>query len=270
MAAHSERGEGARRWRRAATALMVVAAVTLSGCSQPVPDSPAASEPGELQGTLTIFAAASLTESFTELAAIFGSEHPDVTIAPISFDGSTTLATQISEGAPADIFATADEATMRSVSDLLDGESTPFASNSLQIAVQPGNPLNISELADLSAPGVQLVLCAPQVPCGATAQVLLDREQIIVTPASEELNVKAVLTKVQLGEADAGLVYVTDIAAAEAVEGISIPEAVEAKSTYPIGILESSANPTVATAFRDFVVSDRGQSVLARYGFGQP
>ncbi|WP_255560159.1 molybdate ABC transporter substrate-binding protein [Salinibacterium sp. M195] len=252
-----------------AAALAVVSALTLSGCSSSVSGSTASTQPGELQGTLTIFAAASLTESFTELAAIFGSDHPDVTIAPISFDGSTTLATQIREGAPADIFAAADGATMRSVSDLLDGEAIPFASNSLQIAVQPGNPLNISELADLSAPGVQLVLCAPQVPCGATAQTLLDREKIVVTPASEELNVKAVLTKVQLGEADAGLVYVTDIAAAEAVEGINIPEADEAKSTYPLGILESSANPIVAEAFRDFVVSDRGQSVLSRYGFGR-
>jgi len=270
MAHGSDRGRGTRRWTRAAAAVIVASTVTLSGCSHSVSDSLTSAQPDQLQGSLTILAAASLTESFTELAAIFAADHPDVTIAPISFAGSTTLATQIREGAPADIFAAADEATMRSVSDLLEGEPIPFATNSLQIAVQSGNPLNISELAGLSVPGLQLVLCAPQVPCGATAQSLLESENIVLTPASEELNVKAVLTKVQLGEADAGLVYVTDIAAAEAVEGVSVPGADEVKSTYPIGILETSVNQTVAGAFRDFVVSDRGQNILAQFGFGRP
>jgi molybdate transport system substrate-binding protein len=125
-------------------------------------------------------------------------------------------------------------------------------------------------LADLSDPDLKVVVCAPHVPCGASAHTLLDRQNIVLTPASEELNVKAVLTKVQLREADAGLVYVSDIAATDSVEGVSIRGADEAKSIYPIGILERSKNPAVARAFRDFVVSDRGQIVLAQYGFGRP
>jgi len=266
----SARGLGAQRLVRAASVLVLASGLALAGCSDGVSESQTSSAPGELHGSLTIFAAASLTESFTELADIFGSDHPGVTIAPISFDGSTTLATQIGEGAPADVFAAADEATMRTVSGLLDGEPTPFASNSLQIAVQLGNPLATSGLADLSDPDLKVVVCAPHVPCGASAHTLLDRQNIVLTPASEELNVKAVLTKVQLREADAGLVYVTDIAATDSAEGVSIRGAGEAKSIYPIGILERSKNPAVAQAFGDFVVSDRGQIVLAQYGFGRP
>ncbi len=224
-----------------------------------------------LHGELTIFAAASLTASFTELATEFSSNNPGVTVNPISFDGSSTLATQIIEGAPTDIFASADEANMQKVNALLAGSPTPFASNVLQIAVQPGNPLGISRLLDLAEPGVQVVLCAPEVPCGAASHTLLNVESIELKPVSEEQNVKAVLTKVRLGEADAGLVYVTDVkAAAGAVDGVTIAGADRASNTYPIAAIKASKNPTAATAFVVFVLSERGQAILAKYGFSSP
>ncbi|WP_237719691.1 molybdate ABC transporter substrate-binding protein [Salinibacterium sp. PAMC 21357] len=257
---------------RTTIAILAVAAVLgVTGCSTTAPAPASVASAGTLQGELTIFAAASLAGAFTELADAFSTENPGVTIAPISFDGSSTLATQISEGAPADVFASADEATMRQLSDELLGSPTLFASNELQIAVQPGNPLDIAALADLEKPGVQLALCAPVVPCGAASRILLDHDGIEVVPVTEEQNVKAVLTKVQLGEVDAGLVYVTDVlTAAGAVGGVAIDGAELARNTYPIAVLEESRQPEIAAAFVNFVLSERGQSILASYGFSQP
>lgn len=253
-------------------AVLASAALLLPACTPVVPaPGPASSDTRALSGSLTIFAAASLTASFTELAKEFGSDNPGVTIAPISFDGSSTLATQIDEGAPVDVFAAADEASMARVADLIDGTPTDFAVNVLQIAVQPGNPLGITGLADLVKPGVQVVLCAPEVPCGAASRKILDLDGVTVTPVSEEQNVKAVLTKVQTKEADAGLVYLTDVsAAAGSVDGVVIAGAGRAANSYPIAALKASANPDVAGAFVDFVLSARGQAVLAKYGFTAP
>ena len=252
-------------------ALSLAATLALAACT-PVQSAPSsASTTGALQGELTIFAAASLSASFTELAEGFRAENPGVTIAPISFDGSSTLAAQISEGAPADVFASADEATMQQVSDELAGSPTLFASNMLQIAVQPGNPLDITTLTDLTKPGVQLALCAPAVPCGAASHTLLDNEGIVLKPVTEEQNVKAVLTKVQLGEVDAGLVYVTDVLdAAGAVDGVTIVGAESARNTYPIATLRASTQPAIGEAFVRFVLSDQGQSILAKHGFSRP
>jgi molybdate transport system substrate-binding protein len=258
-----------RARRGLAIALAASVAVALAACSPTTP----APEPGAddaLTGSLTIFAAASLTASFTELADEFAADNPGVTVQPISFDGSSTLVTQLQEGAPADVFASADEANMAKVADLVDG-STIFVTNVLQIVVQPGNPLGITGLADLAKPDVQVVLCAPEVPCGTASHTLLDLTGVSLTPVSEEQNVKAVLTKVQAKEADAGLVYVTDVAAAgDSVEGVDIAGADRAANSYPIAALKDSANPAVAKAFVDFVLSTRGQAVLAKYGFSAP
>ncbi|WP_307841958.1 molybdate ABC transporter substrate-binding protein [Salinibacterium sp. SWN1162] len=252
-------------------AAAIAGLVGLSGCSAADPAPASTSSDGALQGELTIFAAASLTASFTELAEAFSAENPGVTIAPISFDGSSTLATQISEGAPADVFASADDATMQQIGDELATVPVSFASNELQIAVQPGNPRDITTLSDLAKPGVQVALCAPAVPCGAAARILLDAAAVDLTPVTEEQNVKAVLTKVELGEVDAGLVYVTDVQdAAGTVDGVAIADAATARNNYPIAVLNEAAQPAIAAAFVDFVLSAPGQSILASYGFVKP
>lgn len=261
-----------RRHRVRVAAVVGCAALLLAGCS---PSGTTPERPGNaanaLTGELTIFAAASLTASFTELARQFGADHPGVTVMPISFDGSSTLATQLREGAPVDVFASADEATMGTVADLADGAPEVFATNILQIAVEPGNPLGIRGLDDLADPRVQVVLCAPAVPCGTASHELLDLEHVPVTPVSEEQNVAAVLTKVRTGEADAGLVYLTDVAAADgAVDGVGIAGADRAANSYPIAAMKSSQHPDVARVFVAFVLSPRGQAVLATYGFGAP
>ncbi|MBH0116502.1 molybdate ABC transporter substrate-binding protein [Salinibacterium sp. NG253] len=266
-----------RHRRRRVRVLTTVAAVAmaglvgLAGCSAADPAPASTSADGALQGELTIFAAASLTASFTELAEAFSAENPGVTIAPISFDGSSTLATQISEGAPADVFASADDATMQQVSAELATAPVSFASNELQIAVQPGNPLDITALSDLAEPGLQVALCAPAVPCGAASRILLDVADVELTPVTEEQNVTAVLTKVELGEVDAGLVYVTDVLnAAGSVDGVEIADAATARNNYPIAVLNEAAQPAIAAAFVEFVLSPQGQNILASYGFSKP
>lgn len=270
--------------RRLAIIASAAALLLVSGCSAasapsndaPVSPNPAVETPpaaDELSGDLTIFAAASLTASFTQLADEFMAQHPGVTIPPITFDGSSTLVTQLTEGAPADVFAAADQANMTKADEagVLAGPATDFASNTMAIAVQPGNPKNITSLADLVAPGLQVVLCAPEVPCGAVANTLLADDGVNLTPVSEEQNVKAVVTKVQLGEADAGLVYTTDVRAADgAIDGVPIASAEKAANSYPIAVLAHAPNPIVANAFVQFVLSDEAQQILAGYGFGKP
>ncbi len=264
---------GASGKRAFAAAMAVAVSMALAACGTPTtgPDSSGGPSASGLSGVLTIFAAASLTASFTELVVDFHTDNPGVTVKPISFDGSSSLATQLNEGAPADVFASADLANMEKVSTLIAGPPTLFASNVLQIAVQPGNPLGITRLSDLAKPGVQVVLCAPEVPCGTAAQKLLGFDGVTLKPVSEEQNVSAVLTKVKLREADAGLVYVTDVtAAAGAVDGVTIAGADRAFNAYPIAALTSSKNPDAAKAFVDFVLSTKGQAILAKYGFASP
>lgn len=252
--------------------VVAAAALLLAGCASS-PSSPSPSASAGPSGDLTIYAAASLTASFDDLASEFEKANPSVTVKPIDYDGSSTLATQLIQGAPADVFASADQANMNKVATpgLLDGTGTAFASNTLRIAVQPGNPKHITGLSDLAKPGLAVVLCAPQVPCGAASHTLLDADGITVKPASEEQNVTAVVTKVKSGDADAGLVYVTDVkASAGAVDGVTIPDADKAVNTYPIAALKHAPNPAAAKAFVAFVLSDAGQKVLAKYGFGSP
>ncbi len=273
MSGNSADGYRSARYRTlVGAAVIAIAAMTLSACAAETAPAPASSESASgLTGELTIFAAASLTASFTELAENFGIDNPGVTVNPTSFDGSSSLATQIKEGAPVDVFASADEANMAKVAEAVNGEATVFVSNVLQIAVQPGNPLRIATLSDLAKSNTRTVLCAPEVPCGTASHKLLDLDGVTVTAASEEQNVKAVLTKVQLGEADAGLVYKTDVtAAAGEVDGVDIAGADRAVNFYPIAALKDSKNPEVAKAFVDYVLSPAGQKILTKYGFGAP
>ena len=227
----------------------------------------------ELTGGLTVYAAASLTAAFDDLATRFEMRHPALDVAPIVYDGSSTLATQLVEGAPADVFASADETTMATVAaaDLLAAPARLFASNTLVIAVPPANPGAVTSLDDLARPEVSVVLCAVEVPCGSASQSLLDAAGLSVTPVSEEQNVAAVLTKITADEADAGLVYATDVAAAgSAVTSIVPVGASDVVNHYPVAALADAANPAAAAAFVDFVLSPDGQAVLASYGFSAP
>ncbi|MFC6354619.1 molybdate ABC transporter substrate-binding protein [Luethyella okanaganae] len=250
-------------------------AVALGGCSAPTERATTGTGAAadELSGTLTVYAAASLVSVFDELAGIFEERHPAVDVLPISYDGSSILATQIVEGASVDLFASADERSMAIVADagLLAGGTELFASNTLRIAVPTGNPAGVTGLADLARPDVSTVVCVPAVPCGAASAKLLDRAGVSVTPVSEEQNVAAVLGKVRSGEADAGLVYATDVAiAARDVEGIVPVGASDVVNHYPLAVLANARNPAAARAFARLVLGDAGQKTLTSFGFGAP
>ncbi len=243
-------------------------ALALAGCTAAPPA--ATPEPqSTLSGTVNVFAAASLTRSFTEIADAFEAENPDVDVV-FNFGGSSGLANQIVEAAPADVFAAASPATMKTVTDaaLTDGDPVDFATNVLEIAVAAGNPGGITGLDDFANPDKLIALCAVEVPCGAASQKLLDAEAIVPAVDTYEQDVKAVLTKVELGEVDAGLVYVTDVLdAGSAIEGIEVESA---PVKYPIATLSASTNTEAAAAFVAFVLSAKGQAILAAAGFGTP
>jgi molybdate transport system substrate-binding protein len=220
--------------------------------------------------TLTVYAAASLTSSFEQIGEEFEADHEGVTVE-LNFAGSSDLVSQIRSGAPADVFASADEANMdKLAADGLD-ESEPqlFATNTLEIATPPDNPAGVRTVRDLAKPGLNLVVCAPEVPCGAATQVVAEAAGITLEPVSEEQSVTDVLAKVTSGEADAGLVYATDVIAAdEEVQGIEFPESESAVNNYPIAALADSEDPDLAQEFVDLVLSDEGQQVLTDAGFG--
>lgn len=224
-----------------------------------------------LSGELRVFAAASLKASFDELAEAFRAAHPAVALAPVVYDGSSALATQIIEGAPADVFAAANEETMAKVIDA-GGAAVPrlFAANTLVVVVPAGNPAGVAALADLAEPGVTVVLCAAEVPCGDASQTLLANQGVVVTAASYEQNVTAVLTKVAAGEADAGLVYVTDALRAPQVDAVEAAGSADIVNRYPIAALSEAGNPAAAAAFVDYVLSAEGRAVLEGLGFGAP
>ncbi|MFD3824328.1 molybdate ABC transporter substrate-binding protein [Streptomyces sp. NPDC058625] len=224
---------------------------------------------GGLSGTVTVFAAASLTESFTTLGERFEKANPGTGVT-FSFGGSDSLAAGITSGAPADVFASASPGTMKIVSDAGDAAGTPatFVRNRLEIATLPGNPEGVSSLKDLTDAELKVVLCDREVPCGAAARTALDAGGLKLTPVSYEQDVKSALTKVGLKEADAALVYRTDVrAAGDKVEGVDFPEAAEAVNDYPITLLEDAPNAEAAEAFIAYVRSDEGQRVLADAGF---
>jgi molybdate transport system substrate-binding protein len=235
-------------------------------------DNSAAGPGAKPGGTITVFAAASLKATFTELARTFEAENPGTSVT-LSFAGSSDLAGQISQGAPADAFAAADTATMKKLQDagLTDRPPRNFATNTLAIAVAPGNPAGITGLKDLARPGIKLVTCARQVPCGAATAKAAEAAGVALSPVSEENAVTDVLGKVTSGEADAGLVYGTDIkAAGSKVAGIQFPESGNAVNTYPITGVAGSRNKATAQAFLDLVTGPEGQEVLAAAGFGPP
>ncbi|KNY05312.1 molybdate ABC transporter substrate-binding protein [Microbacterium sp. GCS4] len=250
-------------------AVLALAALALTGCSspsaEPTPDDTVSSA-SALAGDLTVYAAASLKGAFDEIGAAFVEEHPDVNFSAV-YDGSSTLVTQLQEGAPGDVFASADEKNMDKLADLAV-DPTLFASNTLVIAVPAGNPGGVESLADLA--DVTTVLCAPEVPCGAASATLLSNAGLTVEPASLEQNVTAVLTKVAAGEADAGLVYATDVIGRDDIEVIVPDGADDVVNRYPIAALDGAPNGEAAEAFVAFVLSDAGQKILADFGFGAP
>ncbi|MGJ5832844.1 molybdate ABC transporter substrate-binding protein [Streptomyces ossamyceticus] len=254
-----------------------VALLGVAGCSSDSSEGgsgggAASSGAGGVSGEVTVFAAASLKESFTELGKRFEKAHPGVEVT-FSFGGSDALAASITGGAPADVFASASPRTMKIVTDAGGAVGAPvtFVRNQLEIATLPGNPEGISSLKDLTKSGLKVVLCDKEVPCGAAAQKALDARGLRLTPVSYEQDVKAALTKVELKEADAAVVYKTDVlAAGDKVEGVEFPEAADAVNDYPIALLKDAPNTKAAKAFVALVRSGEGQEVLSDAGFLKP
>jgi molybdate transport system substrate-binding protein len=220
--------------------------------------------------TLTVLAAASLTETFNGLEKQFEAAHPGVDVK-LNYAGSSDLAQQIVNGAPADVFAAASDATMKTVTDAGLAAGTPkiFATNVLEIATAPGNPKGIASFADLAKPDLKVVVCAPQVPCGAAADKIENATGVTLEPVSEEADVKSTLAKITSGDADAGLVYVTDVASAKGqVQGVTFPEASQATTNYPIAVLTNAPQADLARQFEDLVTGDAGRQELKTAGFG--
>ena len=254
-----------------ATALLIAAAgcSTSADAGSPVGESSAAPARTE---TLTVFAAASLKGTFTALGQQLEAAHPG-TVVTFSFGGSSDLVTQLQQGAPGDVFASADTTNMdkATADDLVQGSPVNFASNTLEIAVPPDNPARITSFADLAEDGVKVVVCAPQVPCGSATQKVETSTGVDLTPVSEESSVTDVLNKVTSGEADAGLVYRTDVrTAGDKVLGVPFPESSGAVNVYPIAVLAGSKDTELAQEFVDLVTGDDGRQVLADAGFGKP
>jgi molybdate transport system substrate-binding protein len=260
--------------------VLATAGVVLAGCGSG--STPASSSPGgstspstssspALAGGITVFAASSLKEAFTTLGKQFEAAHPGVTVT-FNFAASSDLANQITQGSPADVFASASAKNMTQVTTAGDATNpTPFVKNVMEIALPPANPGKIAALADLARAGVKLAVCQAQVPCGSTAAQVFTNAKLTVHPVTLEPDVKSVLAKVELGEVDAGMVYVTDVrAAGSKVVGIQVPDAVNASTTYPIAALTKSANTAAAQAFVAYVLSSDGASVLAADGFEKP
>jgi molybdate transport system substrate-binding protein len=249
----------------------ILVGILLAGCggAGSTASTPPPTRSATPSGTLTVLAAASLTTAFTKIGADLHATYPGLDVK-FSFAGSPTLVTQIQQGAPADVFASADQPNMKKVTDggLSSGSPTVFAHNKLEIAVQAGNPKHIKNVSDLANPAIKVDECAPAVPCGNYATTVFGKAGIRVTPVSQEQDVKSVLTKVGLGEADAGIVYVTDVEAGGAkVTGVQIPDNLNVTADYPIVRLKSSQNAAAAKAFIQYVEGGAGQKVLATYGF---
>lgn len=248
-----------------------VAAVALAACGAGGgSDADAANGDAPLTGTVTVLAAASLTDVLPAVAAAFESAHPGVEV-DLSFDGSSRLAAQIVQGVPADVFASADEASLRTVAEAGDavGTTTVFATNRLVIVVPAGNPDGVGGLVDLASLR-RVVLCQPQAPCGAYTAQVFARAGLPVPAAALETSVRGVLTKVQLGEADAGLVYVTDVAAAQGVEGVALDPGEQVVAAYPATVLRDAPNAPAARAFVAFLTGAEARRILRAAGFGLP
>jgi molybdate transport system substrate-binding protein len=255
---------------RVPAAIGAASVLLLSGCAGSSGGTSGGAAP-QAQ-TLTVLAAASLTETFNALGKQFQTDHGGVTVK-FNYAGSSDLAQQIVNGAPADVFASASDATMKTVTDanLTAAKPVTFAKNVLQIATPPGNPKGIATFADLAKPGMKVVVCAPQVPCGAAAQKVEKATNTTLRPVSEEADVKSVLSKVQTGDADAGLVYVTDVnSAGNKVQGVNFPEASQASTNYPIAVLKNAPAADLANQFVTLVTGEQGQKALEQAGFAKP
>ena len=240
-------------------------ALTVSACGSDrgAPVSPERS----LSGRITVLAASSLTKGFTALGEQFEAAHPGTKIV-LSFGSSSELVTQIEQGAPADVFASADQKNMDKVVRAQSNAAAPqdFVKNKLEIAVEKGNPRNISTLSDLTDSALVVVLCDVSVPCGKFADQALAKAKVTLAPKSREFSVKATLSKVEVGEADAAIVYVSDVASSGNVDGVEIPDDVNVRTTLPVVALRSSRNPTLAQAWVEFVVAHSGE-LVRNYGF---
>ena len=270
--------------RRFTLTIAALAAVAVGGCSSSSSTSAsspassasssssvAASSSAAATGTITVFAAASLKGTFTELGKQFEAAHPGDTVK-FSFGASSTLATQITGGAPADVFASAAPKNMNTVVTAGDAASpVDFAKNTAEVAVPPSNPAHVTSVNDLAKSSVKVALCQPQVPCGVVAAEVFKNAGIKVKPVTLQPDVKSVLTQVELGNVDAGVVYVTDVmAAGSKVKGVMIPASLNASTLYPIAAISSSKELSIAQAFVAYVLSPAGQQVLAAAGFQKP
>jgi molybdate transport system substrate-binding protein len=265
------------RTARAAGTATLAGALALAGVaacgssSGGSPSSGGTSTSGGVTGTITVLAASSLTEAFTTLGKQFEAAYPGTTVK-FSFAASSALAEQVTQGAPADVFASASTKNMDQVTSAGDATSpTNFVKNVMEIATPPNNPQHIAAVADLARAGVKVALCQAQVPCGATAAKVFANAKVTVKPVTQEPDVKSVLAKVTTGEVDAGVVYVTDVrSAGTKVTGVPIPDSVNASTEYPIAALTHAPNAAGARAFVAYVLSSAGQQVLRQDGFQTP
>ena len=258
--------------RRFALIAAGLATVAAAGCSSSTTSPPVGgSSPKPATGTITVFAAASLTETFTQLGKQFQSAHPGDTVK-FSFGPSSGLATQITSGAPADVFASASPTNMQDVVSAGYASSPQnFAKNTMEVAVPPNNPAKVTSVNDLAKHSVKVALCQPQVPCGKVAAEVFQNAGITVKPVTLQPDVKSVLTQVETGNVDAGMVYVTDVmAAGSKVKGVTIAANDNASTLYPIATVSSSKEKPIADAFVAYVLSPAGQSVLTAAGFEKP
>ena len=268
--------------RRFALTAVALAAIAVAGCSSSSSSSPASSPASSSSsaassssatqtGTITVFAAASLMGTFTQLGKQFEAAHPGDTVK-FSFGGSSTLATQITGGAPADVFASAAPANMDTVVSAGDASSPKdFAKNTAEVAVPPNNPAKVTSVSDMAKSSVKVALCQPKVPCGVVASQVFKNASVTVKPVTLQPDVKSVLTQVELGNVDAGMVYVTDVkAAGTKVKGVTIPASQNASTLYPIATISSSTHKAEAEAFVAYVLSPAGEQVLSAAGFQQP
>jgi molybdate transport system substrate-binding protein len=259
--------------RRFALAVVALAAAAVAGCSSSSSSSPASgsSSSAAQTGTITVLAAASLKETFTQLGTQFEAAHPGDTVK-FSFGASSALAEQINSGAPADVFASASTKNMDQVVTTGNASNPQnFAKNVMEVAVPPNNPAKVMSVNDLAKSSVKVALCQPQVPCGVVAAQVFKNAKITVKPVTQQPDVKSVLTQVELGNVDAGVVYVTDVqAAGSKVKGVTIPADVNATTTYPIAALTHSKEQSIAQAFVAFVLSSTGEQVFKAAGFEQP
>ena len=258
--------------RRIAVMAAGLAAVAVAGCSSSGPgsSSPSTSSPASPTGSITVFAAASLMGTFTQLGKQFDAAHPGDTVK-FSFGASSALAEQINSGAPADVFASAATKNMDQVVTTGNASNPQnFAQNIMEVAVPPNNPAKVTSVNDLAKSSVKVALCQPQVPCGVVAAQVFKNAKLTVKPVTLQPDVKSVLTQVELGNVDAGVVYVTDAqAAGSKVKGVTIPASVNATTTYPIAALTHSKLPSIAQAFVAYVLSPQGEQVLKAAGFEQ-